>query len=67
MKVNYSDQNKNEEFFSNYPEVPAYPHYFVLESDGTFLHSQGTGDLEKGSSYNEAVFAEFLTKWRPGN
>ncbi len=65
MKVNYSDENKNAEFLDNYPEVPAYPHYFVLESDGTFLHSQGTGELEEGESYDEGVFAAFLNKWKP--
>jgi hypothetical protein len=67
MKVNYSEENKNADFLGKYPEVPAYPHYFVLETDGTFLHSQGTGDLEKGSSYDEDVFAAFLGQWKPGD
>lgn len=64
MKVNMSDENDNEEFLSNYPEVPAYPHFFVLESDGTFLHSQGTAELESGQGYDETVFLEFLDKWK---
>ena len=67
MKVNFSEENKNAEFLEKFPEVPAYPHYFVLETDGTFLHSQGTGELEKESSYDEEVFASFLTKWKPGD
>ena len=66
MKVNYSDENKNEDLLSKFPKVPAYPHYFVLESDGSFLHSQGTGELEEGDSYDEGVFAAFLEKWKPG-
>ncbi|MDP6424112.1 MAG: hypothetical protein QGG14_05180 [Planctomycetota bacterium] len=64
MKVNYSGENKNETFLATYPKVPAYPHYFVLDTDGTYLHSQGTGELEKGRSYDEDVFAAFLTRWK---
>lgn len=66
MKVNYSDENRNEEFLKAYPRVPAYPHFFVLDSDGRFLHSQGTAELEEGRSYNEDVFLAFLAKWQPG-
>ncbi len=66
MKVNYSDENRNEEFLKAYPKVPAYPHFFVLDSDGRFLHSQGTAELEKGRGYNENVFLAFLAKWQPG-
>ena len=65
MKVNYSDENRNTEFLASYPTVPAYPHFFVLESDGTFLHSQGTAELEEGRGYNEQVFLAFLDKWKP--
>ena len=65
MKVNMSDENRNEEFLGNYPKVPAYPHVFVLESDGEFLHAQGTGELEEGPGYNEEVFLAFLNEWRP--
>lgn len=63
LKVSYGDGNDNEEFLANYPEVRAYPHLFVLDSDGTFLHSQGTGELEEGRGYNEEVFLAFLNEW----
>ncbi len=63
LKVSYGDGNDNEEFLSNYPVVPAYPHFFVLDSDGTFLHSQGTAELEEGRGYNEDVFLAFLDSW----
>ena len=65
MKVNYGDENRNEEFLKAYPKVPAYPHFFVLDGDGTFLHSQGTAELEEGRGYNEDVFLAFLEKWQP--
>ncbi len=67
MKVNYSDENRNSEFLENYPNVPAYPHFFVLESDGTFLHSQGTAELEEGKGYNEQIFVAFLNQWKPAD
>jgi hypothetical protein len=64
LKVNYSTDNKNADFLSKYPTIPGYPHFFVLDSDGTFLHSQGTGALEEGRGYNEQVFLDFLDKWK---
>lgn len=65
MKVNYSEENKNLEFLNQFPKVAAFPHYFVLDSNGEFLHSQGTGELEEDPSYDEKVFAEFLDEWKP--
>jgi len=63
VKVNYSSENKNEKFLSQYPEIKGYPHFFVLESDGTFLHSQDTGLLEEGKSYSKTKVLKFLRKW----
>jgi thiol:disulfide interchange protein len=65
MKVNWSSGNKNEAFLGEYPEIQGYPHLFVLEKDGALLHSQNTGDLEEGQSYNEAVLLAFLDEWAP--
>lgn len=65
VKINYGDGNNNEEVLGQYPEIRAYPHIFVLESDGTLLHSQGSGELEEGKSYDPAVFLAFLQKWAP--
>ncbi|MEX2113806.1 MAG: thioredoxin family protein [Pirellulales bacterium] len=65
MKVTHDDTQKNEEFLSQYPKISAYPHLFVLDSDGKLLHSQGTGELEEGQGYNEKVYLEFLEKWKP--
>lgn len=62
MMVTYPAENV-ESFLESYPDVPAYPHLFVLEPDGTFLHSQGTAELEHEKSYNEEVFCKFLNDW----
>lgn len=65
VKVNYSKENKNEKFLSNYPAIEGYPHFFVLEKDGKILHSQNTGDLEKDKGYDKDKFVVFLNKWAP--
>ena len=63
LKVNMSTENKNEAFLKRYPSIPGYPHLYVLEKDGTFLHSQGTAALESGSSYSAEKMRAFLEKW----
>ena len=63
MKVNMSEENENKEFLSNYPQAEGYPHLYILEKDGSFLHSQGTSVLEEGKSYNLQRFTDFLKKW----
>jgi thioredoxin-related protein len=65
MKVNYSDENKNVAFLSKYPVIEGYPHLYVLEATGELLHSQFTGDLEKGETYDREKFFAFLKKWAP--
>ena len=65
MKVNYSPENKNENFLSEYPKIPGYPHFFVLDKDGRLLHSQDTGKLEEGRDYNPQKFMAFLKEWIP--
>ena len=65
VKINFSPQNENEKTLAKYPKIPGYPHLFVLETNGTLLHSQFTGDLEEGQSYNLQKFTDFLRKWAP--
>jgi len=66
VKINFSDENKNEQVLSRYPAVKGYPHIFVLEGYyGKLLHSQDTGQLEEGKSYNLDKFMAFLKEWSP--
>lgn len=64
VKINFSKENDNEAFLKQYPKIPGYPHLFVLESDGSFLHSQDTGKLEKGKGHDRDKMMEFLTEWK---
>ena len=65
MKVNYSEDNENAAFLSRFPAITGYPHLFVLEADGQLLHSQFTGELEKGKGYDRGKFFAFLRQWAP--
>ena len=65
VKVNYSPQNKNQAFLSRYPRIAGYPHLFVLGPDGKLLHSQDTGELEAGKSYDRDKMLGFLRNWTP--
>jgi len=66
VKVNVSEENSNDKFLSQFPEAAGYPHIYILDSDGTFLHSQNTAELEDGAdSYVPEVFMGFLEKWAP--
>jgi len=65
VKINFSKENENTEFLSKYPEIPGYPHFFVLESNGKLLHSQDTGQLEQGKGYSHEKMMAFLKKWSP--
>ena len=63
VKVNYSKENKNEAYLSRWPPVAGYPHLFVLDAEGKLLHSQVTGELEAGKSYDKAKFVAFVQRW----
>lgn len=65
LKVNYSEENENKPFLSAYPGIKGYPHLFVLDADGKPLHSQFTGELEKGKGYDRAKFFDFMKAWAP--
>ncbi|MDP2364702.1 MAG: thioredoxin family protein [Ignavibacteria bacterium] len=65
VKINYSKENKNEKFLSQYPQVEGYPHFFMLDENGKILHSQNTGELEKDKDYDKEKFIAFLNKWKP--
>ena len=63
VKVNYSEENKNEKFFMKFPMIQNYPHFFVLDKTGMVLQSQETKELEEGNSYNKQKMLDFLKQW----
>lgn len=66
VKVHYDNQrNRNEKFLSQYPKIPGYPHFFVLEENGKLLKSQDTGELEEGKGHSKEKVMAFLQTWAP--
>ena len=63
LKVNWSPENKNEKFLSQYPKVAGFPHIYILEKDGKLLFSKNTGELEKEKSYDAEKIMNFLKEW----
>jgi len=64
VKVNYSKENKNDMVLANYPKVAGYPHFFVLEKDGSLLLSKNTGELEQEKSYSKEKLLSFFNVWK---
>lgn len=65
VRVNFSEENKNEAVIGKYGKVTGYPHIFVLDSEGRLLHSENTSELEQGRGYSESAMRAFLEKWAP--
>ena len=65
VKLNFSKQNENRTVLSRWPEIDGYPHLFILDADGALVHSQNTGELEAGRSYDKRKFVDMLRKWAP--
>jgi thiol:disulfide interchange protein len=65
LKVNFSDDVKNETFLARYPSIPSYPHLFVLETDGTFLLSETPDSFMDKDKYVADKILAFLEKWAP--
>jgi thioredoxin-related protein len=66
VKINWSQENKNEAVLSRFPPIPGYPHLFVLDGQGNLLHSQDTGLLESGDHHDRDKIMEFLQRWATG-
>jgi thioredoxin-related protein len=63
VTVHYGSGNNNDQALSAYTKVLGVPHFFVLESDGTLLHSQHVLDLRADGAYSPAKIKEFLKRW----
>jgi thioredoxin-related protein len=63
VKVNFSVENQNKAFLSCYPSHMDYPHLFILDRNGNFLHSQGTDAFESGDGYDPGLLLRFFQRW----
>lgn len=54
---------KNKDYLNKFPKIQGTPHIYVLDQNGKFVYSQGTGYFEDGSSYNLKKIKSFLEKY----
>jgi thioredoxin-related protein len=57
-----SDKN-NARALAPYTPILGIPHFFVLENNGTLLHSQHMLELRANGEYSPSKMQEFLTRW----
>ncbi len=63
--LNYSKENKNTELLEKYgyPQRFGFPVFLILNEKGERLHTQDSGLLESGSSYDKKKVMTFLENW----
>ncbi|MEZ4826306.1 MAG: thioredoxin family protein [Bacteroidia bacterium] len=67
LKVNYSKENPNPEVLATlgYPQRFGFPVFVVLDGKGQRLHTQDSGYLEQGGSYDRMKVELFFRNWSP--
>ncbi len=65
VKVSVTPEQPNAAVLSRFPGVEDYPHFFVLDPDGSMVSSQQTSELEAGDGYDPVRFAGFLKSFAP--
>jgi hypothetical protein len=63
VAVLYGTGSIHDQALSGYPHVLGIPHFYVLESDGTLLHSQHVVDLRENGAYSPSKLTAFFTQW----
>ena len=63
VKVNYSQENDNAAFLSQYPRSDEYPQLLVLDDDGRALQSPPIDSLRRGERYDRAGMLAYLKQW----
>ena len=64
VRVNYSDENFNEQFISTLGETNGIPFIFILDKDGKVLHAQETGSLELGDGHDRDKVYNLYNQWK---
>ena len=65
VKVNFSEENRNEEALDAYPLIRGFPHFFVLSPTGKLVTSQRVALLGGQSGYSPERFDSFLRNAAP--
>jgi len=64
LKVNYSDENENHKFLSNFKGINGYPYIFITENTGKVIYANDMREMTiKGKPDKERLFS-FLERWK---
>jgi hypothetical protein len=66
VKVNWSQENHNDDFLQQYAMINSFPFLIVLDENGKLLRAQRTNVLEAVMSYDPGKMKDFLNHWKPG-
>jgi thioredoxin-related protein len=63
--LNYSKENKNEGILAKYgfPQRFGFPVFLILNDKGELIHTQNSGYLESGKSYDKEKVKGFFSDW----
>ena len=67
LRVNYSPENRNEAVLKEleFPQRFGFPVFVILNQNGTRIHTQNSGILEKDNSYDKKLVSQFFNHWTP--
>src|SRR6185436_6333121 len=65
--LNWSKENRNAKILAQYgfPQRFGYPVFLVLDGSGKLLHTQNSGYIEEGKSYDKEKVMGFFKDWTP--
>jgi len=64
LKVNYSDENENRKFLSNFKGINGYPYIFITENTGKVIYANDMREMTiKGKPDKERLLS-FLERWK---
>lgn len=65
IHINYSKENKNLEVLKKleFPQRFGFPVLVILDNEGRRIHTQDSGFLESGESYDKSKIMTFLKTW----
>jgi thiol:disulfide interchange protein len=64
LKVNYSDENTNKEFLSNFKGIDGYPYIFITESNGKVIYANDMREMTIKGKPSKEKMLRFLNHWR---